>query len=229
MGVIIFKQMEGTLILGYWNLQGLGEPIRLLLEYLGLKYEEKVYELSNQAEWAADKSALNFPFPNVPYLKDGEKVVCESEAIAFYIVFKGNRIDLFGRTEEERVQATTVRGVVGDLYMDVVKFVWNPNWEAEQAKFFEEKYNPRLKNLNAYAAGKKHILGDNLNLVDFALFQTLYLLQKIDSKALDAYPNLQTLYNNFAEIPQVKAYHATDKFKNRSIYVPTAPFKYPAA
>ena len=34
--------MESKLVLGYWGLRGRGTPLRHLLEYVGLEYEDKV-------------------------------------------------------------------------------------------------------------------------------------------------------------------------------------------
>eukprot|EP01017_Pseudomicrothorax_dubius_P000342 TRINITY_DN0_c158_g1_i5.p1 TRINITY_DN0_c158_g1~~TRINITY_DN0_c158_g1_i5.p1 ORF type:complete len:103 (-),score=41.96 TRINITY_DN0_c158_g1_i5:50-358(-) len=98
----------------------------------------------------------------------------------------------------------------------------------DRAKYFEEKLHPRLARLNAFAAGKKHIIGDNLNLVDFALYQTLYIIGRADPKAFDNYPNLQNIINNFNAIPQINAYHASDAFKNKPLLPPTAAYKFSA-
>jgi hypothetical protein len=50
-------------------------PIRFLLEYLALPYEEKIYTLNEEkkAEWfTKDKLTLSTDYPNLPYLKDGD-------------------------------------------------------------------------------------------------------------------------------------------------------------
>jgi glutathione S-transferase len=36
-------------------------------------------------------------------VKDGDKIIFESGAVAVYIVHKANRLDLFGENSEERV------------------------------------------------------------------------------------------------------------------------------
>jgi glutathione S-transferase len=35
---------EKKLILGYWAIRGIAQPIRDLLEYLGLEYEDRRYK-----------------------------------------------------------------------------------------------------------------------------------------------------------------------------------------
>lgn len=47
--------MESTVIsrvvLGYWDVRGRGEPIRLLLNYLNIPYTDRVFPLSDRCEW----------------------------------------------------------------------------------------------------------------------------------------------------------------------------------
>lgn len=44
-----------------------------------------------------DKKNLKSNFPNLPYLKNGERVVTESFAIMMYLCIHTKRMDLFGR------------------------------------------------------------------------------------------------------------------------------------
>lgn len=77
-----------SLVLGYWNIRGLGERVRLLLEYLGLKYEQVFYLESDEDKWFKnDKPNLKTknPAANLPYLIDGDKVVSESTAVLVYL------------------------------------------------------------------------------------------------------------------------------------------------
>lgn len=68
--------------LRYWSLRGRPEPIKMLLNYLKLDYTFKGYELTEYKQWhEVDKPQLNTFFPNLPYLRDGEEVITESDAI----------------------------------------------------------------------------------------------------------------------------------------------------
>lgn len=73
------------LLLGYWAIRGLGQPIRLLLEHVGLPYAEKRYHIQlaeaataeapakwDRSEWYSEKHDLGLAFPNLPYLVDRE-------------------------------------------------------------------------------------------------------------------------------------------------------------
>lgn len=72
--------MESSLVLGYWSMRGLGEVVRLFLEYLGQQYSEVKYV--DRTKWFdEDKPNLKSPFPNLPYLKDQETAVCETGKI----------------------------------------------------------------------------------------------------------------------------------------------------
>ena len=53
--------------IGYWNILGRAEPIKLLASFLGLQYEEKSY--TDFQEWfAKDKPGFGAHFANLPYL-----------------------------------------------------------------------------------------------------------------------------------------------------------------
>eukprot|EP01017_Pseudomicrothorax_dubius_P033338 TRINITY_DN4463_c0_g1_i1.p1 TRINITY_DN4463_c0_g1~~TRINITY_DN4463_c0_g1_i1.p1 ORF type:complete len:161 (-),score=37.94 TRINITY_DN4463_c0_g1_i1:351-773(-) len=82
---------------GYWGVRGRVEHLKLLAEYLHIPYNFRAY--TTMDEWQIDKGKLLHPFPNLPYLKDGEKHICESDSIAYYLAYKANRSDLLGRTQ----------------------------------------------------------------------------------------------------------------------------------
>lgn len=107
-------------ILGYWNIRGLGAPIRYLLYYLGVDFEDKQYpygpapEYSRDA-WMNEKFTLGIEMPNLPYLIDDEIRMSESVAIMKYICMKWNK-DLvnpdpvtFARTEMLQDKVTNLK------------------------------------------------------------------------------------------------------------------------
>ncbi|GAB6021448.1 Glutathione S-transferase Mu 4 [Chamberlinius hualienensis] len=67
-----------TTTFAYFNVRGLGHPIRLLLTYVGEKYQEKVYQITgappnvDKSDWFKEKYSHNLDFPNLPYYIDGK-------------------------------------------------------------------------------------------------------------------------------------------------------------
>ena len=80
--------MAPVLKTGYWNIRGLMQPIRLLLEYLETPYDEKLYDCKQTADgydrsmWLDEKEKLDLDFPNLPYMIDAENDVKVTEASA---------------------------------------------------------------------------------------------------------------------------------------------------
>lgn len=70
---------EGNKVhLGYWAIRGLSERIRMLLEYVGIPYEESKYTGQTAQKWFGEvKPELlkKNPAITLPYLIDGDKVI----------------------------------------------------------------------------------------------------------------------------------------------------------
>jgi Glutathione S-transferase, N-terminal domain/Putative lumazine-binding len=109
------------IIYGYWKIRGLGSPIKYLLEYLGVPYEEKLYDYGDGPEfntdsWNKEKFNLGMDFPNLPYLIDGDLKISESSAILRYIANQyGESINFSGKTLEDKAYIDMVYGVVADI------------------------------------------------------------------------------------------------------------------
>ena len=79
--------------LGYWAIRGLASQIRYQLVYLGVDYQEDIYEQGDAPEfsracWTDKKETLGLTFPNLPYYIDGEMRLTETLAIMKYICNK---------------------------------------------------------------------------------------------------------------------------------------------
>lgn len=54
---------ESTPILGYWEIRGTAQPIRYMLNYLGVEYEEAKYQMGgppdyDRSSWTLKKDKL---------------------------------------------------------------------------------------------------------------------------------------------------------------------------
>ena len=112
-------QKKAALILGYWDIRGLGAPIRYLLEYLQVPYEDKQYFLGEAPDfskeaWFKVKHTMGFDFPNLPYLIDGDVQITESEAIFRYICNK-YKPELLGKTVEDKAKVDMLYSYSADI------------------------------------------------------------------------------------------------------------------
>lgn len=85
-------------VLMYWGIRGLAQPIRNLLKYKGVAFDEVTY--TDPDKWfGADKPVQPVPFPNLPAWFDtnGVKIV-QSGAIFRHL---GRKYGLLGTTEAE--------------------------------------------------------------------------------------------------------------------------------
>lgn len=91
--------------LGYWNIRGMAQPIRYMLEYSEHPYEEIKYEQGDAPDyspkaWTDVKDTLGLPFPNMPYLIDDELKITDPYAMGVYIA-NAFAPELLGKTPDE--------------------------------------------------------------------------------------------------------------------------------
>merc|ERR1739848_263115 len=115
------NQPKTTMELGYWGIQGLAQPARLMLNYQTKgKYTFKDY--TSPEQWQADKAAMDSAFPNIPYIKTEEHgTIVQSGAVNRYL---GTNLGLSG-SDSEKIQAEIVDGVLQDLWMGFIKLMFN--------------------------------------------------------------------------------------------------------
>ena len=205
---------SSKLTIGYWGIKGRGEILRVLSEYMGLPYENKLYSDAN--DWfGKDKPALNSDFPNLPYVKDGDRVVTETEACVMFLVQKAKRLDLLGSNADEVVHITQIKGVLTDLLNNTLKVAFNK--EADVVKGLTDSSLPKLAQLSKHLGDKDWLIG-KLTLVDFFLAQFLGVFA-LQGDYLQKFPNLVAFMKRYEELPAIKAYLASD----RNLKVPYFP------
>uniref|UniRef100_A0A4W4FVV9 glutathione transferase n=1 Tax=Electrophorus electricus TaxID=8005 RepID=A0A4W4FVV9_ELEEL len=148
-------------ILAYWDIRGLAQPIRLLLEYTGTQYEEKFYSCGEAPNydkncWFEEKAKLKMDFPNLPYLEDGDRKIVQSNAIMRYIARKHN---LCGETEDEKTRVDILENQAMDFrngfvlvcYGDFITFPDFVMYELlDQHRMFEPKCLDNFKNIRDF-------------------------------------------------------------------------------
>jgi len=98
------------MLLGYWKIRGLAQPLRYLLEYTEHPYQDVMYEQGDAPNysvecWTSVKNTLGLDFPSIPYLIDDNQntKLTDPYAIMIYVA-TAYAPELLGRTPEERGQ-----------------------------------------------------------------------------------------------------------------------------
>ncbi|CAK57521.1 unnamed protein product (macronuclear) [Paramecium tetraurelia] len=215
--------MADQLVLGYWGIRGLAQPLRYLVEYLGLPYEEKRY--LKPEEWFGGLCQAPFNthvLVNLPYIKDGEKYVYESAALYVYLAHKANRPDLLGSTPDEQVAVAQVRGVIQDALKGFFHLITLPEdqYAAKKEEVYANEVAWLIERLDKFIDGKTWAAGANLTYIDFGLFELEETLKAFHPESWAKFANLQKHHQEFSNIPQIKEYQASGRFLAGPFYPP---------
>ena len=94
------------ILLGYWKIRGLAQPLRYMLEYSEHPYQDVMYEQGDGPNysvecWTAVKNTLKLDFPSVPYLIDEETRLTDPYAMTIYLA-NSYCPELLGKTPHEK-------------------------------------------------------------------------------------------------------------------------------
>eukprot|EP00118_Oscarella_pearsei_P014183 m.119944 g.119944 ORF g.119944 m.119944 type:complete len:213 (+) comp37714_c0_seq1:58-696(+) len=208
--------------LGYWDIRGLAQPIRLLLTYCGEEFEDKRYPATDRKSWSDVKFSLGLPMPNLPYLIDGDVKVVQSNAVLRYV---GRKHKMDGSTEAEKVMVDIFESQVMDMRNAFVRLCYGPNYEENKKTYLNESLPATLKKISDQLGSSNWVAGEKITFPDFPLAEMLSQHVIFSPTCLDTFPNLKAYLTRFDELPAVKAYKASDKCIDRPINGASANFK----
>ncbi|XP_077983080.1 glutathione S-transferase Y1-like [Glandiceps talaboti] len=214
------------LVIAYWKMRGLQQPIRLLLEYSGIEYEDKMYVSGpapdfNKDCWFNEKYDLGLDFPNLPYMIDGDVKLTQSNAILRYIARKAN---LLGTTETEITRVDLITEQAMDVRMFMAsKYYTTATWEDSLPELLQ-KTGSMLKEFSVFLGDNPWFAGQNVSFVDFIMYELMDQLCHVDSKVLDNLKNLKDFHARVETLPAIAAYMKSDRFIKRPLNNPMAKF-----
>uniref|UniRef100_A0A8D2D0M6 Glutathione S-transferase n=1 Tax=Sciurus vulgaris TaxID=55149 RepID=A0A8D2D0M6_SCIVU len=199
--------------LGYWDIRGLTNPIRLLLEYTDSSYEEKRYTMGDapdydRSQWLDEKFKLGLDFPNLPYLIDGVHRITQSNAILCYIARKHN---LCGETEEEKIRVDMLENQAMDTRMQLAMVCYSPDFEKKKPEFLET-LPEKMKLYSQFLGKRPWFAGDKITFVDFITYDVLDQHRVFEPKCLEAFPNLKDFMSRFEGLKKISAYTKSNRF-----------------
>jgi len=226
-GLIASKRKEGKVKLGYWAIRGLGAPMRMLLQYAGADFEDKRY--ADPKEWfGKDKPELQKknPLANLPYLVDGDVVVCQTNAIFDYL---GDRYGLSGETMEQRRACRQLLAEVYDLRNAIIELVYpfkekcrtDEEFKMNMTKHLQlgcKAFYTKLESVYAMTSGRgPYALGQKICTADFHVWEMLDQHEVYASKlelpsplAGGEFPSLAKLHTTVKELPVLSPYFESE-------------------
>nr|XP_048682636.1 glutathione S-transferase Mu 1-like isoform X3 [Caretta caretta] len=205
-------------MLGYWDIRGLAHSIRLLLEYTGTAYEDKMYSCGeapdyDKSQWINEKEKLGLDFPNLPYLIDGKNKLTQSNAILRYIARKHK---LCGETEEEMLRVDMLENQAMDFRMSLVMICYNPDFEKLKPGYLEQLPG-KLKLFSQFLGKRKWFAGEKITFVDFLMYDVLDQNRMLEPKCLDQFQNLKDFLDRFEALEKIAVYMSSSRFMKTPI------------
>ncbi|XP_046742487.1 uncharacterized protein LOC124409109 [Diprion similis] len=190
--------------LTYFGIAGLAEPIRYLLSYGGIDFEDNRI---TQEAWPALKPQM--PLEQVPVLEIDGKIFYQSNAIARFLAKKFN---ILGSNDLEAFDVDATLETIGDLRQLLAKWYWYSEpaqkaaTEAEtkkKAAFYLGKLDAWVKKNDGYFVAGKLSAAD----IVFAGFHLIFAFL-VGKDYLADYPNLKGVVEKVEALPAIKAYIA---------------------
>lgn len=162
-----------------------------------------------------EKFTLGLDFPNLPYLIDGDLKLTQTNTILRYLARK---YKLDGKTDEEIIRQNLVADVCTDMRrsISIAMYAFLGDYETGRANYIQELPS-KLKPLSTYLGDRNWFTGNNLNFVDFIVYELLYVNSLFVAGCLKDYKNLQDLMTRFEALPAIKKYIASDKYLARPL------------
>ncbi|TNV75704.1 hypothetical protein FGO68_gene16030 [Halteria grandinella] len=210
-------QASPKLIFGYWDIRGLGQSIRYLLEYLNVPYEEIQYIYGgapdfSKAAWFSVKHTLGFDLPNIPYIIDDGFQLTESHAIYRYLANK-YQPELLGKTIQDKAAVDMFMSFVQDIRDGSSVYCYDTGDLDGLQKFGWEKFAQVAK----FLTGKEGFIAGGLSIADFILFEHIEMFQYFLSQGdkgeslIALYPVLGDYHKRFANLEGIKEYLESDR------------------
>jgi len=199
--------------LGYWDIRGNTEAIRLVLHHAGVEFNDKRYQYgpgpdhSRQA-WLDDKNKLGLAFPNLPYYIEGDLKLTQSAAILRHVARKNN---LVGKSLEDQAILDMLEQQVIDFRVGLTSICYNPDFENLREPYLAT-LSDKIKQFANFLGENQYVAGDYLTYVDFLLYDALQIHTLFEPTALNGFANLKHFIERIEALPNVAKYHKSAEY-----------------
>jgi glutathione S-transferase len=194
-------------VLTYFQFRGLGEPIRLLLEDLGLPYEDRRVDLFSDA-WPALSPTL--PFRQLPRLESDGLTLFQSHAILRHLA-RANGIA--GDSEAERLRCDVGIEAARDVQQRLWDHFWSPGSDTAAAAeaFAAGQLAQELGKLGGWLGDAPYVGCERPLFADYFVLTVLDEAGAFFPAALERAPSLAAYRRRMHERPGIAAYIASGR------------------
>ncbi|CAG2117361.1 unnamed protein product [Medioppia subpectinata] len=217
--------------LAYYKMRGLAQPMRLMLKYSDVKFNDKHYgnvDVDNvpefRADWMKVKFTLGLDFPNLPYYMDGPIKVTQSNAIMRYLARKHGLVatDETGLVRQDMAE----QQLVDIRYQFILGLVFATDFETVKVKYLAETLPKLLDELSRFLGTRQWFTGNEVNYVDFLAYEVLDWFRLFSPETVNKYQNLVQFLTRFESLPAIKAYMKSPEFISWPLLGGYAPWGY---
>jgi glutathione S-transferase len=215
--------------LGYWNIRGLAQASRFLLEYTGVAYTDVLYVQAgptapvpfDKSAWFDVKNTLGFDFPNLPYLIDGDLKITQSQAVMRHIARKCPEMHMFGKDDAEMCLVDMLLGEYTDKKSKMTILQYTDGTTGAGEVFIKgggaDDMRAHLGRFEAFLGDKEWFVGGRVTAADCCLYEycTQCFCYAERAEAGDyrvEFPLLDAFCRRFEALPRVKEYMGSERF-----------------
>lgn len=227
--------VDGKITTVYWNICGLGQPIRYALEIAGVDYVDVRVEPGPGDPGTPEYKKMYFDrkpavsesvvFANLPYFLDGDVSLAQSNAILRYV---GRKFGLMGDPEGAHIFDLVLDQMsdfdaesTGRCYRDF------PSMKA----YCTELLPAKLKEWGRLLGDKPFMTGSKVSVADLKVYETLRKLRIIEAESsigtatLAEFPSIMAFIERIEALPAMQNYLQSEQFMARPLNNIHAQFK----
>ena len=170
------SEQSDLIRIGYWDIRGLVEPIRMILHHNNVPYKFENFFMDPKMgkfhpSWQEGKLKLGLDFPNLPYYIDKDVTISQSGAILKYV---GKKYGLAGQTPQEEAKIDEIADVIKlELHYFFFLTCYSGDRFETMKEFAIAQARQVFKQFDVFLGDKEWLFGSDMKYPDFHLWSML--------------------------------------------------------